>query len=309
MARPPFPLRTGWMSALCFALSIARPCEAAEGDRQAAAELFRAAEQAFARGDHVGAALTFEQAFEQAPESATAYAAATAWYKAGNLPRAADAYERALELGDLPAERKAHASSRLDELGQRLARVEITGPSGQRATVAYARARRIPFSVWVEPGSLRAVLEGAEPSTGVVTLELLAGDRRSIELASERSASSAATTTISQPPPVPERPPGVEFRPLLGWSAIGAAAISAGAAFYVRSLAVESVEDYDTSGDPEAKRRAETERDVSYVLWGAAGVLAATGITLLVWPSSDEASAGGTRVVVSPRGARLITRF
>ena len=271
---------------------------AAEPDRRAAAELFRAGEQAFARGDHTGAALTFEQAYAQAPEAATAYAAATAWYKAGDLPRAADAYDRALEHGGLPEDRAAHARGRLDQLRAELGRIEVRDPAGRRATVAYRRAELIPFTVYVRPGTHRVLLDGETSERGSETVSLSAGEVGSVSFV---LPSESAKPVVEPAPPAERSPSGPD--PVLGWIALGGSVLSAGAAFYVRTRAVDSVEEFDTTGDRDARERAQTERTVSYALWGVAGALGATGITILLWPRSE------TSVALTAGGATLRGRF
>jgi hypothetical protein len=271
----------------------------AEPDRRAAAELFRAGEQAFARGDHTGAALTFEQAYAQAPEAATAFAAATAWYKAGDLPRAADAYDRAVAHGGLPPDREAHAKSRLEQLRAELGRIEVRAPEGRRASVAYQRAALIPFTVYVPPGSHRVLLDGATDDGGEASVSVAAGELRSVDFELPREAEGPVAPS---PPPRVERG-AVGPSPVLGWVALGAGVVAAGGAFYVRTRAVDSVEEYDTTGDEDAKDRAKTERTVSYALWGVAGALGATGITILLWPRSE------TTVALSSSGMALRGRF
>ncbi len=89
----------------------------------------------------------------------------------------------------------------------------------------------------------------------------------------------------------------------LGGLAIGVATLAAGGAIYYRGQAGSAVDEFDTTGAEEARDRAVRERAVAYSLAGAAGLLGAAGITLLLWPveSAEDGNARSTFAIQGPQ--------
>jgi hypothetical protein len=86
-------------------------------DREQAAQLFRAGQDAFSRQDYVVAARLFEQAHRLVPSGSTIYNAARSWDASLVQSSAAAAYAEALEQADLSEAQRGHSQKRLAELG------------------------------------------------------------------------------------------------------------------------------------------------------------------------------------------------
>src|SRR5262249_18868518 len=126
--------------------------DARADDTAAAAEFFRAATAAYARGEFAGAARAFEQAHEKAPRAATILNAARAWEGANDDARAADDYAAALQLPGLSAAEAEQAKSRLADLERRVGTLQITSPPGAIASVAHVAAAPVPTKIHLKPG-------------------------------------------------------------------------------------------------------------------------------------------------------------
>src|SRR5262249_47150270 len=74
---------------------------AQDEDRTLAMARFRAASEAYGRGEYAAAARAFEESYRLVPRAAAVYNAARAWQAAGERARAADDYEAALKRTDL----------------------------------------------------------------------------------------------------------------------------------------------------------------------------------------------------------------
>src|SRR5688572_1532019 len=116
--------------AILFAWSawLATAPALAEDQKTLARERFAEASAAHARGDFREAARLFEEAHRLAPAAGAKFNAGIAWDQAGDLPRAADDYEIALEMGGLDRQDAAQASSRLSALKQQLAVLRVEEP-------------------------------------------------------------------------------------------------------------------------------------------------------------------------------------
>src|SRR5690606_11446710 len=146
---------------------------AIEGEQEQAANLFAAAEAAFAKQDYERAARLFERANDKAPHASAAYNAAVSYDYAKKRARAADAYQLALTLANLEPAQSAQAEQRLAELGLQLGYVHIAKPVGGLATVGRIERQPIPLRFYQEPGAYTIELEtpeGEKTSTQVVVV-------------------------------------------------------------------------------------------------------------------------------------------
>src|SRR5687767_1017650 len=114
---------------LAWSLVLTAASALAEDQKTLARERFAEASAAHARGDFREAARLFEEAHRLAPAAGAKFNAGIAWDQAGDLPRAADDYEIALEMGGLDQQDAAQASSRLSALKQQLGALSIEGPA------------------------------------------------------------------------------------------------------------------------------------------------------------------------------------
>ncbi len=124
--------------------------EPATGAKNQAAELFRAAEEAFRRHDYADAAAHFEQANAIAPHPAALFNAATAWDKAGDPVRAANLCARYLRDAPDDDSRRTRARALLADLTPRVGRVQPSSDGGVDLAIDGA-----PFAgdvLYVNPG-------------------------------------------------------------------------------------------------------------------------------------------------------------
>ena len=278
-----------------------------------AAELFRAGTQAFESGDYRAAALSFEQAYERAPDPSTAYAAALSWFKANNKPRAADGYERALAGSGLDSERSTQARARLEALRHELGVIRVLAPRGERASLGYRVSALIPFVVYVLPGKYAATLvtgpdrrtERVEVKRGGVAVVRFANSAKIRKGALGNDGARKRRISAGSGSKTSEASFGDSPSPWLSIGAFGVAAASVGGALFFRAQALDSVDEFRSTGDRNARSAAQTERVASYGLWGLAGASVTLGTALLVWPRNPRTQKSTQGVAVSWSGSQL----
>jgi hypothetical protein len=274
---------------------------ASEGERSAAA-IFDEARAAFAKKDYGTAARKFEEANRRAPRGQTEYNAAMAWEAAADLARAADGFASALEDPALPPAARDHARERVTAIERVVLTLHVEARETATATIAHAVDRPLPATLHVAPGRHELVVRFQEGGVVRQEIEARAAERVTLKvsppaLADARPASAApapSTGTALTPPPAPtadsppvEVEPGASRRslqPTLGWVALGASAVSLGAAVYLGVSGVDARDRFDASGetDADARSSAITLRTWANVAWVAAGAFAATSLVLMV---------------------------
>ena len=183
---------------IAFAQLLTAGVARADDQELAAKQKFGEGMTAHARGDYVTAAALFEAAYRLLPAAGAKFNAGIAWDQAGEFPRAADAYETALEMGGLTEEEARQADERLGALKKLLGTVSIDAPVGAIATVEH-QSGPVPLRVHLEPGlrEIRAELQGA---TSLTRVEVRAGEVQHVAL----QVSSREPT--KPPPPAPAAP-------------------------------------------------------------------------------------------------------
>jgi hypothetical protein len=283
-------------------------------DRDAAAqEIFRAGSAAYERGEFRAAALAFEAAHREAPHAAALYNAGIAWEAAKENGRAADAYEAALGLGGLEAGQDRDARAHLAALERMLARVEVRAPSGALVSLAHAEGRAAPVAVHVQAGAheVRVTLvDGRALSRGV---RVAAAERAVVTIEAPPAIDAPALLPrVAQRPGVPApapAPPDEGSLPLrpIGWAALGGGVLIGGAAVALGVAALDQRDAYNASGhrDADARDAAAGLRTWTNVAWVGAGVLALSGVVLLLAAPSGEpvkTSVAGGRVRIVAAG-------
>jgi hypothetical protein len=274
----------------------------AQGDRDVAAEAFRAGESAYARRDYVTAARSFEAAHRLAPHPFASYNAGLAWQAAKDLPRAADAFAVALATEGLEPAQRADADKRLATLRRSLGRLLVTGAAGTTVSLAHAQQRPTPTEIHLPPGSY--VLE-VVTSDGAATkrdVRLVAGAAVDVDI-------PAPAPPIVAPPPPPPPPDGggPSGHVVAGILVLVGAAGAAGAAVGTGVAALDARDAFDASFhlDAGARDRAATLRTAANVCWAAAGALAVTGVVVI----ATAPDWGGASVAVGPGSASVALRF
>jgi tetratricopeptide (TPR) repeat protein len=298
------------LRSICLALAVSLAASAvsgAEPPSQAGREFDRGAAAA-ARGDYLDAAAAFMRAYELAPHAAALYNAALAWQAAGDRPRAADAYERALRMDGLASAQAKDARNRLEALERTLARLDVSGPQGTAVSVAHAERTPTPAQIHVEPGEYAMHVWFADGRTELKQVKARIG---SIELRLEppqEPAPSASTV----PPKIEQPVASGSTSRTLGWVALGTGVALGGVTAWLGVTALDARDQYNDSGrtDRDAYDRAGSYRTWTNVALAGAVVLGATGLVLLLKPASKQPSQVGTlRVGAGPASFSVSAQF
>lgn len=296
---------TSGLAPLAVVMAAALPAERAQAQEPAtdsAADLFRAGQAAHARGDHAAAARAFLEAHRRVPSGRAIYNAGRSFEAAGDRPAAANAYAAALDEPDLAGPQRDHAESRLGALRDLLGTVELRGPPGALGGVAGAEPRRLPTTWMVPPGEHRFEwrLPNGDQRSAVVRIG--AGQRQSLSAPAPLPASSS---------PPPGAAPTAGATPArsswLGWTGVGVAAVSSGAAIVLGFGTLGARDEFVDAGrtDRDARDQAVGLRALTNVAWGLAavgGALAVVGF----WPDAPTERA---RVIVGPGSLALAGSF
>jgi tetratricopeptide (TPR) repeat protein len=300
------------------AVTVARPALAQEGS--AAARSFQTGSQAYARGEFRAAAAAFDQAYGIAPRGAAAYNGGLAWEAAGELVRAADDYARALRTADLGTAERADATGRLKALESRVGRLSVFAPDDAQITVDGAEVTDRARGLHVTPGAhaIRVHYENGHVESRSVRVG--AGELMEVRLEPHDSPAAAPEPTPSPAPsPSPEprahasgEPTETSTQKWLAYVALGGAVVASGVAIATYESGVSALDEYNSGHDTSASLRSQAEsmRTATWVSWGFAGALAATGVVLyLTAPSSSSASTPSAALELLPAGIRLRVGF
>lgn len=285
-------------AAICSgALSLATSASA-----QTAAELDKKARAAFENEEYELAARTFEEAYKLKPHPATQYNAALAWERAGELARAADAFESALLSEGLDEGRAAASRDRLSALKRQLGYVSVPAPIGGTVSVDHAVKVPIPAKIHVSPGSHELTLRRPDGTTEKQSISARAGEVTTVEFSAGGGLGPGPAEATDPKPSAPSSDP-VSDQPAdgscsqctWGWVAIGGAVVAAGVGTYFGLRTLSARDEFEESDreDRDARNRAITSRALSNVAFGAAVVSAGVGVVLLLTAKSsdEEASA------------------
>jgi hypothetical protein len=275
---------------------LVSPAIAAAGDPETtAAEIFRAAEAAYARGEYRAAALSFEAAFKQAPHGGAMYNAGVAWEAAGEKARAADAYHAALAATGLNPQQGADALARLSRLEPLVAMVDITLPRGATASLAHAEHITSSGRVHVMPGEHDARVVFTDGQTRSRRIRAVAGQVMAVTFDALPEKQAPAPVPVPAPPPGGS---GGSAQRTAGWIMVGGGVVLSGAAVYLGVRALEANDEFDAGGhtDADARDRTLSLRAWTNVAWIAAGLTGGTGIVLvLTSPSPPAPHDGGAK--------------
>jgi hypothetical protein len=269
------------------------------GDAAAMArQRFNAGAVAYQQKRFVEAALNFEAA-SAAAEKANAIAlvsAAQAWELADQPPRAADDFARAIAAG-LPGDRLPNAKDRLATLQGLLGRVEVTAPDGWR--VQLDAFTEVPAPATLHGAAGMHTLSVRAPGRAIDKREVVLspGKATLLELkdapppdAKEKKEGKpvipppVAPTVV--PPTKPDDSSGAKLRRSVGLVSIGvgASALLGGVIFGLSAL--DAKDAYNAAPSRAAFDHAGSLSTWTNVMLIGGGVFAATGVVLVLWPSS-----------------------
>lgn len=276
------------------ALLVAHVAHAADGHTEAA-KLYAQGSEAFDRGDFQIAAVAFEAALAKAPHGRTAMSAALAWESAGDAPRAADLFARAISLDGLSPDESKEATRKLAAYEVRLGTIDVDGEGV--ASIAHVEGRKLPFVVHVTPGRWPITFVGGDGVPVEASTEISAGQRARVapparpKAAPPPPASNAAPATPSIPPS--EGDPGAVQRGF-GYTTVALAGGATIACAVLGGLTLSTRADYEASGftDVDLHDRGTALRTWTNVSLGAAAGLSVLGTILLVTAphASDDAA-------------------
>jgi hypothetical protein len=262
-----------------------------------AAREYDAGTQAFERREFRLAARAFESADTIAPHARTRYNAALSWDRAGDLPRAADAYSAALDGEGLDQDRVRAARTRLEDLFRKLGALDVRRPVGGKVSVAHVQNAAIPARIHVAPGIHRLSIERADGTREQREIEVRASERVVLEIAITTAplAPVLPSAPRSRPAPAPaaEREPS-SSRASWGYVALGGAVVLAAGAVFLGVQTFDAIDDFDRSGDrdADARARAVRYRALGWTAAGASVACATLGVVLLSTGDLDVAARG-----------------
>ncbi|MEZ4444311.1 MAG: hypothetical protein R3B72_34880 [Polyangiaceae bacterium] len=275
------PLGTrGRLIAGLLAVGLAfAPARAAADDDAAAIEA--EARAAFDQGRYEEAAEGFARAHRISPAAITKYNEGFSWQKAGRPAEQADAYEAALIIGTLDADRTTHARKRLAELDEELGVLIIRQPVGAMVYVAHAQGREVPARVHLAPGEHDVVVRTTR-QTHREAVRIKAGQERFL-------AFPADPPDVVEPPPSVGSP--VSIQEIFGWTSVGLGAGAAVASVALGGAFLAARGEFIDGGqvDPDLRQKAIDLQLATNVVAASAALLGGLGLTLLLTAPHDPA--------------------
>ncbi len=290
-------------AALLWCLAVARPALAdaalTADDRKAASEAFRDGDRAYKAGDFRHAAEAYHDAYVKAPHYAPLWNEARAWEKASEVARAANVYAKYLREAPANAPDRNRATSALDRLAKKLARLDIHAASGL-ADVKVDGVLVEDVSVYVVPGA--HVVE-AHAGDAVVR------QSPSVDPGSVTSVALMAPVVESKveppppPPPLAASPSSRSWSPVVVYFGGAVTAITAGLAIWsgLDTLSQKSTfNSAPTQDNLDTGRSKESRTNVLIAASAGVGVLTlAAAVFLVDWhatssekPASDPVTVG-----------------
>ena len=250
-------------------------------DEATPSALFQAGREAFSRGEFRTAAERFEAAYRASPHEAALYNAGVAWSSAGELARAADDLELALDTHRQdPAPYLDDAGERLGELKRMLGYLKVAAPLGWTVSVAHVVQAAIPTRLHVAPGKWTVTFSSGRgaPTRRDVVLHagevLTLGIPAAVTINGEEGAELARTHAREVK----------RERRTAGFALLGSATLFAAAGVVVGLEAFSARDRFYASGltDKVAHDQAATLRTLANVAWGVSGAAALVSVSLFV---------------------------
>jgi tetratricopeptide (TPR) repeat protein len=265
--------------ALGFVLRSATASGQDDDARARAARLFREATADYEAGRMADAATKFETSNKLVRRAAAIYSAARAWDASGDIERAADDYDGALERTDLHGAEADDARKRLSEIGPRLGIVALDAPEDAHVWIGHVHDELGSVRVHLLPGDYDARVErsGYQPWSKRVHVESGAVVHPGVVLVLVVADNPVQLTRPETAATHPER--------RWAWIALGVAAAALVTSIVGYAEAVHARDQFEAGGDHDGQQRstATTWVTVTYVGYAVTGVAAAGGAALFVW--------------------------
>jgi hypothetical protein len=311
--------------ALLGAASSARAADAGEAapapdPAVEARQQYNAGTQAYAAKRFVEAALHFEAAAAQRAHAVTLYTAALAWEQSNRPERAADDFERALDVPGLNPAQTTNARERLAALEKTMGTLDVVAAPGVRVQIDALTEVAAPAKLHALPGAHALTVRAPDRPIAHrdVSVELGQTSRLDLTEAEPREAPATAAPEPRIEAPVPGVPAApevvrvVDVRRLGGAVALGAGGATLVAAVVLGLGALDARDAYDASPTRASYDHASSLQTWTNVALVGGSVLAAGGALLIAWPSPHAppvAGVAGLRLVPSPGGAAVRGAF
>jgi tetratricopeptide (TPR) repeat protein len=282
-----------------------KPPTATAEERKLAARDFAEGDRQFKEGDYRGAALSYERAYGRVPHHSALWNAARSWHRAGELAKAANLYAQYLREAPPNARDRNNAQKALNELSNKLARLEI-----HASDVTDVKVDGNPItasSVFVTPGQHLVEGQTKDGATVRQPQDVQAGDVVSVALVPPPpSAAPPPPAAEASPTPTPAPP-----RAGRGWSPIvvyfeGAVTLAlAGITVWSGLDTLQQKDAFDrnpTQDNLDVGKQKQARTNVLIGASAAAGALTAlTAILLVDWharAADDEKKQGEPHVTL-----------
>lgn len=314
------------MSALVSGAAHAQPDIALRESQQR----FDEGNRAYAAGRYEEARVKFTQAWANLKNPNVLFNLARSEHLSGKLVEAARHYRAYLRLDDpkITAKDRKGAEEHLGDVHGRVGRIDIKAPSGTTVTVDGDRVDESELSAPVEvEAGVHKVTGGWAGKTKTQEVLATAGAVTSVGFTFEDAATRPSTpvpaaATNGELLPV-ERPSQSGARTIVGVSLLGASAVTLGVGVGFMVAAGSAADERDRlKGDPlsatcpsarplctdlkDAAEARTSRSNVGTVLLIGGGVLAAAGITTLVWPNGRSSASAIVVPSVSPSLAGVL---
>jgi tetratricopeptide (TPR) repeat protein len=269
---------------LTLAGGLCLPSVAHALDRQAAKRLYNEGMAAYNLDDYVKAVERFKASYEQCLDPALLYNIAQAYRLGGDRAQALSFYRKYLRSAPRDARNRSDADARVKELEAQQLEPRAPGPAETASPPAAAPPVPEPAPSPRPPAPPPAA--AAPPPAQPVP------------------ARPPVAVEAAAPPPAPAPAATGTWRPVVGWSAVGAGAVALGLGI-VEALggqskldeAVSDASKANVAHDPVAYQNAQklyqdgtSQRTLGRILVGAGGVAVVGGVVLVLIGSSPKES-------------------
>jgi len=283
------------IAASSSATNVAR-ADSTDDARARASQSFREAKAAFARRDYGAAAAAFEQAAKLAPHPAPWLNAAEAWEKRGDLVRAAEDCDHALDVPNGDEALRKEAEARLAQVLVQVGTIDVSGARSFSVRVDQREAQNAPFRLRVSPGEHHLLVTDLTTNEErSIDVESRAGEVASVDLGNAAPGAIRPTPEATSGGPPARRGP-----PLASWILFGVGGAFAVATGVAGGMTLGAQSDFNAAPSQEALDRFKTDRLLTNVFLGAAVVSAGVGATIwLLGPSPREGASLRARASLS----------
>ena len=294
-----------FFSIFLLLIAVTAPSARADDATEARAR-YNEGRAAMEAGRYREAGLAFEAAVRLRQHGAAALAAATAWDKAEHPARAADNFQRAIELPGLSKKDLGEAKTRLEVLERSLGVANVEGPTEVIVQFDGSTEAHPPARLHALPGiqTLLVARDGKVERRDVMMKpgEVIEIDvTKPIEVTPPPAPTASASANAVEPPPPPP-PPAKKHstRTIIGYSAMGAGVVSLGVAIAMGIKTTSARDDFNANPTRENYDAATGARMWTNVAWAGAVVLGGAGAALVFYPWDKANDSAKVQVGISP---------